>query len=155
MCASFRLLDEKAAEFVARARDEKNYYLIRLTGEKFPVKEERLKLQAFAVRGGEKMSMRPRAVRAESKFLVEEIRGKRPLQIEIKVRGSEVNVWLYSREGQLLLGPATFVDEGFGPKAGRPGFVMRDGGKVEFDLGSAVVIKPLPSSHLCAPARPF
>lgn len=127
-----RLKNNTAANFVLRAQSRQDYYLIQLTGGRFPNEKEAFRLRAWVVRDG-----RPGAELKYSPLSVEEhwlkkgLNSRQALQVIITAEDNRFTVKLQSGEGNgrglPLIAPLQFIDENRTYRYGAPGFLTEAG----------------------------
>jgi hypothetical protein len=131
-----KLTNNTAARFVLRAQSGQDYYLIRLTGDKFTNKEEKFSLSAHVVRGGvevAKLSKEPLPV--DERRLVKRLNYKEAIEVEIVAEGDTFKVSLLAGEGNAgglpLMAPLKFVDQEKTFRYGAPGYLTADGEQLQ------------------------
>lgn len=123
-----KLTNNSAARFVLRAQGRGDYYLIRLTGNKFSDKKERFALSAYVVRGGaEAGRLTPTPLPVDERKLVRRLNHKAEIKVVIDARGDTFTVSLLAVEknsvGRLLMAPFEFVDREGTFRYGAPGYL--------------------------------
>ncbi len=132
MKSSVRMLDGTSVGFIVRAKDEKNYYLIQLTGG--DSKQEQYSVSAFIVKDGKPGD---RVLSATLKHVVgDAIRDQKYFEVSIKAQGNTFHIFAQNAKGQNYpLGDAVFPDNNFPIGAVGLGVIE----KSSFEIGSFTV----------------
>jgi hypothetical protein len=110
-----RLTNNTAAGFILRAQGPRDYYLIRITGNNARRKDDRFKVQAFAVKSGVKSELAGSPLKIDHPEVEGRLNGEGLIQVTIEAAGNEFKVEISAAEGNgrgfELIAPIRFVDE--------------------------------------------
>lgn len=131
MQSTVRLLNDTSIGFMVRAEDEKNYYLIKLTGSQA---ENQYLVTASIVKDGKETN---RVLSNPIKFLLEDVLSNHKyFDVVIKARGNTFQILAENGTGELKeLGNAVFNDNNY--PIGAVGIIGSD--KSEFEVGRFTV----------------
>lgn len=142
-----KLVNQTAARLVLRAQGRGDYYLLRLTGDRFPGEQERFKLSIHVVRGGRevaRLSETPLAV--DERRLVTRLKNKDEIQIVVVAEGDTFTVSLLSDDDTagalLLMVPIKFVDAGRNFRYGAPGYLTASGERLQIFTSHVRKLEP-------------
>jgi hypothetical protein len=130
-----------AAGFVVRAQDERNYYLLRITGGGFPEALGRYQLQAFVVRDGVASPLKGSPVPL-SEQLKKDVNNGEALQLLIQFVGRRITARVCTKENFLEVGPAKFEDNDQFYPSGTVGWAAL--GPERFQVASLKLVKRRP-----------
>lgn len=123
-----RLTNNTAAGFVLRAQGPQDYYLIRITGNNARRKEDRFRIQAFAVRGGMKSELAGSPLNINHPDVEGRLNAEGLIQVTIEAKGNEFKVEISATEGNgrgfELIAPIRFVDEEQTFRYGAAGYLV-------------------------------
>lgn len=143
-----KLSNHTAAGLVLRAQGHGDYYLLRLTGDKFSNNvKENFKLTMHVVRGGREVAqLSEDPLPVDERRLVTRLKNKREIQIVVVAEGDTFTVSLLSDEGHagalLLMAPIKFVDAGRNFRYGAPGYLTADGERLQIFTSHARKLEP-------------
>lgn len=137
-----KLSNNTAARFILRAQGPGDYYLVRLTGDKFPDRAEKFTLSAYVVRGGVEVARLPEVLKLSEKpvpvverRLVRRLNHKDSVEVVIVAEGDTFTVSLLAGEGNsaglLLMSPLKFVDKEKTFRYGVPGYLTAGGERLQ------------------------
>ncbi|HEX7312598.1 MAG TPA: caspase family protein [Pyrinomonadaceae bacterium] len=131
-----RLKNNTAANLVLRARNRRDYYLIQLTGGRFPARKAQFLLRAWVVRDGRAVTeLAGSPVPVKDPMLEQRVSYRKALQVVVTARDNRFTVKLQSGEGKdwglLLLLPVVFIDPAKTYRYGAPGFLVEDGQRLQ------------------------
>ncbi|HEX8145586.1 MAG TPA: caspase family protein [Pyrinomonadaceae bacterium] len=129
-----RLTNNTAAGFVLRAQGPQDYYLVSITGNNARNKDEKFRVEAFAVRGGVKEGLAGSPIKIDHPDVELRLNREALIQVEIEATGNQLKVTLSAAEGSgsgfPLVVPLVFSDERQTFRYGAAGYLIE--GKERF-----------------------
>lgn len=143
-----KLANRTAARLVLRAQGRGDYYLLRLTGDRFSKnRDENFKLTMHVVRGGREVArLSEKSLPVDERRLTRRIKNRSEIQIVVVAEGDTFKVSLLSDEGNagglLLTAPLKFVDERRHFRYGAPGYLTAGGERLRIFTSHARKLEP-------------